>query len=407
MKIRYALEVIYASTLSLSGVCAIELDVDSPDSIKNAAKALSTNLRKYYTGDRLGDVPGNLPDPYYWWECGAMFNAFIDYWYYTGDDQYNAITEQALQHQIGDYNAFMPPNQTRTLGNDDQAFWGMAAMSAAENKLPDAKDGPSWLSLAQATWEWEQSIGLISSDFHFFDGTGDSENCTSIKKIQWTYNAGVHISGAAAMWNVVRIRQASLTKRRTFADMNQTQNQLWKDRVQGILDGLDVFFKDGVMTEVACENNGMCNVDQRSFKAYLARWLGYTAIVAPWTREQIDPLLKASAKAAAAQCNAGADQVSCGLRWTKNGINDGSFGVGEQMAALEIVQALLYPTVDGPATAERGGISQSNPNAGIEAPNDDGSTHFDSISTRDRVGASVLTVLVVGGSLVGVWWMVS
>ncbi|CAN9282254.1 unnamed protein product, partial [Alternaria alternata] len=51
-------------------------------------------------------------------------------------------------------------------------------------------------------WEWEQSIGLISSDFHFFDGTGDSENCTSIKKIQWTYNAGVHISGAAAMWNV-------------------------------------------------------------------------------------------------------------------------------------------------------------------------------------------------------------
>ncbi|CAN9282217.1 unnamed protein product [Alternaria alternata] len=148
MKLRYALRVIYGSTLSLSGVCAIELDVDSPalisiKSIKNAAKALSTNLRKYYTGDRLGDVPGNLPDPYYWWECGAMFNALIDYWYYTGDDQYNAITEQALQHQIGDYNAFMPPNQTRTLGNDDQAFWGMAAMSAAENKLPDVKDGPS------------------------------------------------------------------------------------------------------------------------------------------------------------------------------------------------------------------------------------------------------------------------
>lgn len=78
-----------------------------------------------------------------------------------------------------------------------------------------------------------------------------------------------------------------LLKRRTSANMNQTQNQLWKDRVQGILNGLDVFFKDGVMTEVACENNGMCNVDQRSFKAYLARWLGYTAIVAPWTREQV------------------------------------------------------------------------------------------------------------------------
>jgi hypothetical protein len=30
MKLRYALGIIYASTLSLSGVCAIELDVDSP-----------------------------------------------------------------------------------------------------------------------------------------------------------------------------------------------------------------------------------------------------------------------------------------------------------------------------------------------------------------------------------------
>ena len=66
---------------------------------------------------------------------------------------------------------------------------------------------------AEKTWEWEQSIGLISSDFHFFDGTGDAENCTSIKKIQWTYNAGVHISGAAAMWNVVRIRQLWLTEK--------------------------------------------------------------------------------------------------------------------------------------------------------------------------------------------------
>ena len=82
-----------------------------------------------------------------------MFNAFIDYWYYTGDDQYNNITTQALEHQIGDNHAFMPANQTKSLGNDDQGFWGMAAMSAAENKLPDLKDGPSLLSLAQAVFQ--------------------------------------------------------------------------------------------------------------------------------------------------------------------------------------------------------------------------------------------------------------
>jgi hypothetical protein len=99
------------------------------------------------------------------------------------------------------------------------------------------------------------------------------------------------------------------------------------------------------MTEVACENNGKCDTDQRSFKAYLSRWMGYTCIVAPWTREFLDPLIKASAQAAAKQCNSGPNQTSCGLRWIDNGKNDGSFGVGEQMAALEIVQSLLYPTV--------------------------------------------------------------
>lgn len=197
-----------------------------------------------------------------------MFNAFIDYWYYTGHDQYNDITTQALEHQIGDSNAFIPPNQTKSLGNDDQGFWGMAAMSAAENKLPDLKDGPSWLSLAQAvfqtqhkrwddamcsgglrwqifqfnpgynykntisngyffniaarlykylgndtysewaekTWEWELSVGLMSSDLHFFDGTDGLQNCTTVNRIQWTYNAGVHMSCAAAMWNVVCTR---------------------------------------------------------------------------------------------------------------------------------------------------------------------------------------------------------
>lgn len=226
-------------------------------------------MRKWYTGDKPGDTPGNLPNPYYWWEAGAMFNAFVDYYYYTKDDTYNKITDQAMLHQVGKYNAFMPNNQTSTLGNDDQAFWGMAAMSAAENKFPDPpEDEPSWLSLAQGvfntqyvrwdtkncggglkwqiysfnkgydykntisngcffniaarlakytgnatyaewaekTWEWEQRIGLMSDDYHFFDGSEDEiNNCSRINHIQWTYNAGVHMAGAAALWNAVSI----------------------------------------------------------------------------------------------------------------------------------------------------------------------------------------------------------
>lgn len=51
---------------------AITLDLTSTDSIKKAASTVAYDLMSIYTGNRTGDVPGNLPDPYYWWEAGAM-----------------------------------------------------------------------------------------------------------------------------------------------------------------------------------------------------------------------------------------------------------------------------------------------------------------------------------------------
>lgn len=159
------------------------------------------------------------------------------------------------------------------------------------------------------------------------------------------------------------------------------------------------------MTEVACENNGKCDVDQRSFKAYLSRFIAYTAAVAPWTRDQLNPLMQASAQAAAKQCTGGANQTSCGLRWIDNGVNDGSFGVGEEMSAMEIIQSLLYTTKAGPVTLERGGTSKSDPNAGDTST--DTPITFNTISTADRAGAGILTIMVLVLILVGAWWMVS
>ena len=195
-----------------------------------------------------------------------MFGALVDYQYYTGDKQYNDITMQAMLHQAGPNNDFMPVNQTRTLGNDDQGFWGITAMMAAENNFPDPpSDKPGWLALAQAvfqttvvewkdeacggglkwqkfsfnggynykntisngcffniaarlakytgnttysewaekTWDWMSNVGLISDKYHFYDGSDDKINCTEINHLQWTYNAGVNLYGAAVMWNIV------------------------------------------------------------------------------------------------------------------------------------------------------------------------------------------------------------
>ncbi len=161
------------------------------------------------------------------------------------------------------------------------------------------------------------------------------------------------------------------------------------------------------MYEVACEPNGKCDVDQRSFKAYLSRWLAATSKVAPWTADFIMPKLQASAQAAAAQCVGGDDGKQCGLRWTVGGAWDGSLGVGEQMSALEIIQSNLINTVSGPLNPDTGGISKGDPAAGSNSQGGDGPSQLNTITTADKVGAGILTTLVLATILGGAWFMIA
>lgn len=84
----------------------------------------------------------------------------IDYWHYTGDTSYNDLVSQAMLWQVGPNQDYMPPNVTASLGNDDQGFWGMSAMLAAEVNFPDPPSGqPQWLSLAQAVFNTQADPG--------------------------------------------------------------------------------------------------------------------------------------------------------------------------------------------------------------------------------------------------------
>jgi hypothetical protein len=77
-------------------------------------------------------------------------NSLVDY---TGDTRWNNDTTAGLLFQVGDTIDYMPVNQTLTEGNDDQGFWGMAVMSAAEYNFPDPPaNKPQWLALAQAVF---------------------------------------------------------------------------------------------------------------------------------------------------------------------------------------------------------------------------------------------------------------
>ena len=257
---------LFGALLASTANAAITLDLQSADSIKQAAKTAAEGMVKYYNGNKPGFIPGLLGDPYYWWEAGAMFGALVDYWYYTGDTTFNDITTQALLFQVGPDVNYMPPNQSKSLGNDDQAFWGMAAMSAAEVNYPNPPDKePQWLALAQAVfnsqalrwdntscggglkwqiftfnngynyknsisngcyfnlaarlgaytgnttyytyanqmWDWVTNVGLMSPTYQIFDGSDDTLNCSEFNHIQWSYNAGVFLYGAAIMWNKV------------------------------------------------------------------------------------------------------------------------------------------------------------------------------------------------------------
>jgi mannan endo-1,6-alpha-mannosidase len=262
------------STLSSSIGCSFPGQITHrfAASIKDAAKLIAKNLLSYYKGDQPGQIPGILPGPppigpYYWWLAGAMWGTMVDYWHYTNDTTYNNMTESSMVFQAGaPANSYMPDNWTASLGNDDQGFWGMSAMLAAETNFqnPPPTD-PQWLALAQAVfntqvprwdpatcnggmswqailanpgfdykntiangiffnlgarlarytgnatyaewavkaYEWCQNVGYIDKDFNIYDGGHDYANCTDINRVQYSYTAAVFIQGVAFMHSYV------------------------------------------------------------------------------------------------------------------------------------------------------------------------------------------------------------
>jgi mannan endo-1,6-alpha-mannosidase len=179
---------------------------------------------------------------------------------------------------------------------------------------------------------------------------------------------------------------------------------------KGLLKSSLIFFtgeNKTIMFEVGCERNppdseGRCNVDQRSFKAYLSRWLAATSILAPWTSEMITPLLRDSALAAAQSCSGGTDGVTCGLKWWVEGW-DGDYGVGEQMSALEVIQSNLISRVKGPLSDADGGTSKGDAGAGGGETGIPEGYRGDDLSAKDRKGAAALTVVLVLATLGAAW----
>ena len=381
-----------------------------------------------------------------------MFGALIEYWYYTQDASYVNLTQTGLLSQTGPNNDYMPPAQNLDEGNDDQGFWGLAVMAATEYNFPNPPEGqPQWLALAQAvfntqaarwdaadcngglrwqifrwnsgydyknsisqacffalgarlalytgnqtyadwatkTWDWMVSVKFIDENYYIYDGAHIGGNCSQITPYQFTYNSGGFMHGVAAMWNL-------------------TEDQVWKDRLEKMIDGAKVFFpKDDIMEEVACEPVDLCDLDEQSFKAYMSRWMAATTKWAPFTYDLLMPWIRSSAVAAASLCIGGDNGRMCGLKWN-TGQYDGTTGVGQQMAAMETTLACMIKDRAGALTQHTGGTSKGNSSAGsgdigrvLPEPK-----VFPPVTAGDKAGAAILTILVLCGMITGIIWIV-
>ncbi|KAK3390241.1 glycoside hydrolase [Podospora didyma] len=375
------------------------LNISEPSSIQSVAKTIAADTMRYYHGNAKEFV--DLDAPYYWWECGALMGAMLDYSHYTNDTTYDKTIATALLAQVGPEFNYMLPEHFGDEGNDDLAFWGFAVMSAAERNFPQPESSiPPWLNLgeniwnslasrwntthcgggllwqifasnpngldykntvsnggffqlsarlARATgnqtyldwankvWDWTKEVGMIDEEYNVLDGASARKNCKDVNPVSFSYSASIYMYGAAVL-------------------ADHTKDPKWTERTTRILEAARSFFSPfenatNIMYEHACEQVDKCNVDMRSFKGYFSRFTYASALYVPSILPTVTELLHTSAAAAAKSCTGGKNGTSCGHKWYVGGF-DGQTGLGEEMCALETIHGLLVDKAPRPFKGE-------------------------------------------------------
>ncbi|KAL7627935.1 hypothetical protein AAE478_002130 [Parahypoxylon ruwenzoriense] len=424
-------------------LAAINVDVENAESVRSAAAVVAGDLMSFYNGNETGQIPGILPsDEYYPWTGGVLWNTLLDYRARSGDTKFDSLISQGLLWQKGPHNDYLAPNWTASTGNDDQAMWALAALSADETGFQEPSSSqPQWLTLAKNVFD-EQSTDARRADdgkcegllrWQLFPSNNGYNYINAISNIAYlnlgarlalatgnktysdlaedTYELLTDVGFVTKDFNVydgaqvdncdsinkVQFTYSSGMLLHGFAALyNQTGDGDWKEAVDGLTNRiLELFFPDGVAIEVPCEEAGTCNTDMTFLKGILHRSLASTVQLAPYTSSRILPVLKSSAKAAVSQCTGGDNGRMCGLAWS-TGKFDGKTGAGQQMSVLSALVSIM----DGQSASVGTGSESAQTNGGSPASVNDGNGGDNPASGMGaRAGASLGAV--AGAMLAG------
>lgn len=342
------------------------------------AGALASSMRATYPDQGLA----LFAEPIWWWQSGSAVDALLTYTATTGDSQYATLLSNTLITESTATNDFMTVHAT---GNDDQAWWALAALTAAETGLAPTGSVP-WATLAQnvfqeqtgrwdndkcnggmkwkilegdgtdgwhykssianglffqmaarlalltssadikawaeKSYNWTVSVGLISSDFDVYDGTDDAKG----------ENGCVDVNHNMWSYNVGVFMYGSAVMSKLTGEGE------WLERTKGFIASVKRNFvneETGELWEAMCEGDGSCDSDQVSFKGTLARWLGATAELLPALKEDVQEAMGGASSMATAGINEGLgaiasfnrlEIVDAGLRLQGYGGKEGTIG---------------------------------------------------------------------------------
>ncbi|KAK7687573.1 hypothetical protein QCA50_009461 [Cerrena zonata] len=361
--------IVLAVVTGVTEVLALSIDIDDTDSICEAARDVVIGEFNYYEGTKYGGTVGMFSSPYYWWNAGEAFGGLIDYYTYCDSD--NSTLEKliynGMYHQAGDDYNYIPSNQSMTEGNDDQGVWGMATMQAVERNFTNPKDH-SWLEMTQAI-------------YNTMNARWDTTYCDGGLRWQiFTWNSGYNYKNSIANGCLFHLaaRLARYTDNKTYAKV--------AEKVWNWMEGVGFFEYNNVTFDIydgAKISNNCSDITKT-----------------PSTKDTISTWIDTSAQGAASSCSGGTDGITCGEDWSK-GSWDGVYGLGEQMSALEVMMALIVKT---PLTADTGGSSKSNVNAGTNTGSEENKNEI-KVTSQDKAGAGVLAAVVLLIITGGAIWM--